>query len=166
MSLVIIKGCMMDLEKIDNELTVKELVEDMLRYPQAELPTKHTFIGDQYIREMSAIKGTLIVGHYHKFHQINMCTKGKIAVLNKDGGYTIYQAGDFFIGAPGRKIALVIEDMTWINVIATKEKDISKIEDEILDKSVLAEIDPELLKCCKVDQNSGEIILIDQRGVE
>lgn len=116
--------------------TPLQLIQKMRDMEQADCPVTHTFVGDSYIRELNVKAGTFLVGHYQKNKHINMFVKGKVAMYEADGSFKILTAPMYFIGEPGRKIGYIIEDMTWINIYATKERDIDTIENQILDKSI------------------------------
>lgn len=120
--------------------TPTELIQKTMNMPQVDCPVSHTFVNGNYIRELRVKAGTFLIGHYQKTQHINMFVKGKVALYNNDGTFKILTAPMYFIGEPGRKVGYVIEDMVWINVYATKETDVDKIEDEFLDKSVLDDI--------------------------
>lgn len=123
-----------------------ELVQKMINMPQAECPVSHTFVNGNYIRELRVKAGTFLIGHIQKTQHINMFVKGKVAMYDPDGTFKILTAPMYFIGEPGRKIGYVMEDMVWINIYATKETDVDKIENEFLDKSVLDDITIEKIK--------------------
>lgn len=111
---------------------VNTLTNYMLTLPQADAPVVHTFNDGQYIRELTAKAGLLIVGHKHKKEHINIFLKGKIALLTEDG-WKIMEAPQYFIGGATQKVAYIIEDMTWLNVHRTNLTDIDAIEAEIYD---------------------------------
>ena len=126
--------------------TPQELIQKTMNMPQVDCPVSHTFVNGNYIRELRVKAGTFLIGHYQKTQHINMFVKGKVAMYNPDGTFKILTAPMYFIGEPGRKVGFVIEDMVWINVYATKETDVDKIEDEFLDKSILDDISVEKIK--------------------
>jgi quercetin dioxygenase-like cupin family protein len=147
----------------DNRDGIVKLIEELSKLEQADMPVKHTFFNGQYIREMSAPAGTFIIGHFHKFKEINVCTKGKLALIKGPGEFEIVEAGALFIAEPGRKMAYVLEDMSWANIVVTDKTDIEEIENEFFDKSILNDIDPEILKSCKIGELSGEILLLGDK---
>ena len=126
--------------------TPKDLIQKTMNMPQVDCPVLHTFLNGNYIRELSVKAGTFLIGHYQKTQHINMFVKGKVAMYNQDGTFKILTAPMYFIGEPGRKIGYVMEDMVWINIYATQETDVDKIENEFLDKSILDDISVEKIK--------------------
>ena len=114
---------------------INDLERCMLDTPQAECPVVHHFGPGLYIREMTAAAGTLIIGHAHKGEHMNILLKGKVRILNELGVPEVLEAPAVFIAKPGRKIALVLEDMVWQNIYATTETDLDKIDELFIDKS-------------------------------
>ena len=144
--------------------TPRDLVQKMINMEQAECPVSHTFVGNSYIREINAKAGTFLVGHYQKTKHINMFVKGKVAMYEADGSFKILTAPMYFVGEPGRKVGYIIEDMTWINIYATAEKDINKIENQFLDKTIEAEIDFKKVKIDHITDHVSYREVIDRLG--
>ena len=115
-----------------------EIIEShMLNLPQAPCPVTHHFGPGTYLREVTLPKGALVIGHAHRFEQLNIMLTGKINLLTADNQLRLLEAPAIFVGPPGRKIAYVIETCTWLNAYATDERDIDKLEDMFLDKSAV-----------------------------
>lgn len=104
-------------------------------YPQAECPVRHHFGPGIYIREVLIPAGTLILGHRHKNPHTNILVKGRIKFLNDDGNVIELAGPSVIISASGRKLAFAMEDTVWQNVYATEERDVAKLEEQLLDKS-------------------------------
>jgi hypothetical protein len=106
----------------------------MLAEPQVECPVEH-FVGTGvYIRTCTMPAGTMVLGHAWKAEQINVMLKGRILVM-VGGEPKELVAPQMFVGPPGRKLAYVLEDVVWQNVVATDETDIEAIEDLIVNKT-------------------------------
>lgn len=114
---------------------VEALESHMLDYPQVDCPVIHHFGPGIYVREVHLPKGALALGHGQKFKHLNIMLKGKVAMPSPDGGLKIIQAPTIYVGQPGRKFGLILEDVVWQNVYATTETDIDKLEEMFLDKS-------------------------------
>jgi hypothetical protein len=95
----------------------------------------HHFGPGTYVREVTLPAGILAIGHAQRFEQLNIMLTGKVAILGEDGKMKELTAPMIFVGPPGRKIGYVIEETTWLNVYATDERDIDKLEAHFLDKS-------------------------------
>ena len=114
---------------------IEELESRMLEMPQAECDVKHSFGPGIYIRELRMRAGTFAVGHYQKTHHVNILMQGAVIILKDDGTTQELRAPLTFIGVPGRKVGRVTEDMVWLNVYATDETSVEKLEALFLDKS-------------------------------
>lgn len=114
---------------------VKKLEDAMLKKEQVSCPVTHSFGPGTYIREVKIPAGTLAVGHHQNFEHMNIFVKGRVTMFNDDGTIVELKAPMIFTGKPGRKIGYIHEDMTWLNVYPTDEKDIEKIEAKFLTKS-------------------------------
>jgi hypothetical protein len=107
----------------------------MLQKPQATCSVRHIFSDGLYTRELTMPAGTFAVGHYQKFEHLNVMVKGCVEVVNEDGTTTVLRAPLTFVGKPGRKVGYVHEDMVWLNVYSTNERDVDTLEATYLDKS-------------------------------
>lgn len=99
--------------------------------PQAEIPTRHCFGNNVYVREMTAPKGVLIIGKMHKYKQVNIVVKGDISVLT-EGGWKRLTSGDMFESPAGIKRAgFTHEETVWTTICGTEETDPDKAEAEL-----------------------------------
>lgn len=119
---------------MSDRIKVEEVEARLLRMPQAECPVVHHFGPGIYVREVTMPAGADVVGHRQKLKQMNIMLTGKIAMVSEDGVKEL-TAPMIFTGGPGQKMGHVIEDCTWLNVYATDETDIDKLETKLLDKS-------------------------------
>ena len=85
----------------------------------------------------------IVIGHKHKFDHLNLFIKGKIAVFETTG-VKILTAPMYFVAPPGRKIAYIIEDMTWVNIYSSTKTNVDEIEADILDLSDVPETPPNM----------------------
>ncbi len=114
---------------------VKELETAMLKHPQVKCDVVHRFGPGTYIREVNIPAGAIAVGHHQNFEHQNIFLKGRVTMFNEDGTQTELKAPMIFVAKPGRKIGYVHEDMVWLNVYATEERDVEKLEAHFLTKS-------------------------------
>ena len=99
--------------------------------PQVEVPLRHCFGNKVYVREMTAPKGSILIGKMHKFKQVNIVTKGDISVLTEDGWKRL-KSGDMFESPAGIKRAgFTHEDTVWTTICGTEETEVNKAEDEL-----------------------------------
>lgn len=123
--------------------TLEDLEAVMLKMDQAECPVTHHFGPGIYIRELRMKAGTFAIGHHQNFEQINVFIAGKVLMYLPDGSTQILAAPMTFMGKPGRKVGLVLEDVIWQNVFATDERDIEKLESMFFTKSKTWALDHE-----------------------
>ncbi len=104
--------------------------EDLMRkQPQVELKHKDHFSFGVYARELFIPKGVILTGKIHKFENLNVMTKGRMAVLIGDDVLEV-EAPFVIVSPPGTKrIAMALEDTIWLTVHGTHEKDLDKIEE-------------------------------------
>jgi hypothetical protein len=114
---------------------VLDAAEAMLKLPQVACPVRHMFAPGQYIRELCMPAGTVSIGYRQRFAQLNVIVKGRCRLRNDDGTYTELAAPMVYVGPPGRKMGIVLEDIQWLNIYATEETDVEKLEAYFLDKT-------------------------------
>ncbi len=99
------------------------------------LPLKHKFAEGMYVREIFIPKGMLIVGKIHRKSNPVFVMKGDISIFSEEGSRR-FKGGDYLISQPGAKrVGYAHEDTTWVEVFATYETDLVKLEEELIAKS-------------------------------
>jgi len=99
------------------------------------LPLKHKFAEGMYVREIFIPKGMLVVGKIHKKSNPVFVMKGDISIFSAEGKRR-FKGGDYLISQPGEKrVGYAHEDTTWVEVFATCETDLEKLEEELIAKS-------------------------------
>lgn len=122
---------------IPTNADIERLEDAMLAGPRLDLPLKHHFAPGVYVRELFVPKGTVIIGHEHRNATMNIVLAGRARVLS-GGPVAELAAGDIFTSGAGvRKVALVLEDLRWLNVLPNpdNETDNEKLEDRHIIKS-------------------------------
>ncbi len=115
--------------------TIEQLEKVMLSMPQIPCSVVHKFGPGVYMRELFLPAGAVVIGHHQNFEHINVFIKGRITFFAEDGTRTELKAPMTFVGKPGRKKAYIHEDSIWMNVYATSETDVEKLEAHFLTKS-------------------------------
>lgn len=121
--------------------TVERLEEKVSNLPNAIkgdsplLPLKHSFGDGLYVRDLTIPKGMLVIGKIHKNPTLNFLLKGEITVATEDGVKRLKAPMYFISPAGSKKVGFTHEDTVWINVHATQETDLEKIEKEFIAKS-------------------------------
>lgn len=109
-----------------------ELQNDLLKMPQVEMDLIHHFSKGLYARELHIPAGTLLVGKIHKHQSLNILSAGEISLFTEDGPKRV-KAPYTVVSAPGiKRVGFAHEDCVWITVHATEERDLDKIEDEVI----------------------------------
>jgi len=125
--------------KISRELAdpskMQEVESKMMAMEQADCPVKHHFGPGIYIREVRISAGVFSIGHHQNLEHLNHMVAGRVIMLNPDGTTSELAAPAIFTSPPGRKVGLIVEDMVWLNIYATDETDIDKLEETYLTKS-------------------------------
>lgn len=101
--------------------------------------SKHEDFGAHlYGRQLSLPAGTVVIGKIHKHPVINVLLKGKLHVVSENGKRTV-EAPCMYASEPGvKRVAYVIEDCVWANVLMTKhdsEEKLDLIEQDHIAKS-------------------------------
>jgi len=121
--------------ELTSEGSVLEVVGKMLEMEQADCPVTHHFGPNIYMRQLDIKAGTFSVGHYQKTEHLNFLVKGRVLMMLDDGSVNEVSAPYIYTGKPGRKVGLIMEDMTWLNIYSTNETDIDTLEATYLDKA-------------------------------
>lgn len=132
------------------------LVQTCFHQEQVEAQVIHRFGPGIYIREALLPAGSLIIGHTHKTEHTNIMIKGRLLILHADGTTSELVAPACFTAKPGRKIAVILEDVIWQNVYATTETDVRILEELFLDKT------DEALPALPID----EVLMLDYTADE
>lgn len=113
---------------------IESLQHEMLKFPQAELETKHYFADGMYCRELFRPATTLIVGKVHKKEHFLIIASGTIRVWTEDGMKTV-TAPFVWVSKPGTKRATyAITDATVITVHRCIETDLEKVDKDLVEE--------------------------------
>ncbi len=112
-----------------------------------ETLTSHDFCEGVYIRTLKIPKGFTVVGKIHRHACFNILLSGSIQIALTDGSSVTMTAPHVFKSEPGEKKAgFALEDTIWLNIHATEEKDLQKIEEQLIVPSFEALDAEEMLK--------------------
>ena len=95
-------------------------------------PLKHTFVDGAYVREITMPKGALLTSKIHKVCHPYFVLKGDVSVLTEKGVQRIKAPYSGITPAGTKRILYIHEETVWTTVHVTKEKDLEKIEEEII----------------------------------
>lgn len=100
-----------------------------------------------YGRELQIPAGSVVVGHIHKYENMNVLLEGEMIVDTEDGPKRV-GPGFLIVSPPGTKrAAYAITDCRWLTIHGTHETDIDKIEQQFI-----AHTEQEYLSFCAVQQ--------------
>ena len=121
----------MIIQATEKEASLKNIEDEMLKYPQIEAPLKHNFADGVYVRELHIPKGSLIMGKRHRYETCNILLKGKLAMyMGRGEPSNVIEAPLIFNSKPGvKKFAFALEDTIFLNIHPTNETDVDKIEE-------------------------------------
>lgn len=114
---------------------IQRATKELLKLPQAECPVVHSFGPGVYIRQITMPARVGAIGRAHRFEHMNVMLKGRALVMQADGSIKELVAPLTFVGQPGQKIGAILEEMVWLNIYATTETDIEKLEAELFEPS-------------------------------
>lgn len=97
----------------------------------------HHFAPGIYAREMRVPAGAVITSKVHKFENLSILSKGRMALYMEDGTVREVSAGFHIVAPPGaRRVAFVLEDAVWTCMHNTDERDLKKIEAHFIAQDV------------------------------
>lgn len=110
---------------------IDKLEVELKKHPQVQIPVKHTFGKNIYMREIFLPAGLILTGKVHKYESMHIIQFGKMVVTTEEGQRMI-EGPCTHHSMPGVKRAgIVIEDTLWItvhtidNVNKMKEEDMA-----------------------------------------
>lgn len=103
---------------------------------KVDIETMHLFCKGLYARTVLMTAGSIVVGKIHKCEHVVVVSKGRARVNADELGETFdIGPGSVFVCPPGsRRTLLILEDMLWTTIHATNERDLVKLEEELIAK--------------------------------
>ena len=104
----------------------------------------HHYANGLYAREITIPAGTVLTGKVHKTEHLNIISAGRITVWTEQGMRTI-SAPFTMVSQPGTKrVGYAHEDTVWTTIHATTERDLEKLEAELIEPEYLIAEDAKL----------------------
>jgi hypothetical protein len=113
---------------------VQALEAELLKMPQADIITEHTFLPAIYERKITIPAWTVLTGAAHKTDYHVRLEKGTIAVNTEDGVKTFTGPFEFAACAGLQRAGRVFEEeVIWVDIYDNPDncKDILKLEDRL-----------------------------------
>jgi hypothetical protein len=107
---------------------IHALEEEIAKLPPVETKTTHQFAKGLYIRSLFIPAGTFLTGKLHKSEHLSICAQGDITVLTPEGMKRVQAPHVVVCPAGTKRAAYTHTDTLWINVHATHERDLDKLE--------------------------------------
>lgn len=131
------------------ELTVPESVDDLERrmlaardnpilhfLTEQEVVTRHFFAPGLYARSVTRPAGAFLIGHRHRTEHMNIVLHGRMVVYMDGVVKEVCGPSLPFVSKAGaRKATYALEESTLITFHPTKETDLDKLEDELVEKT-------------------------------
>jgi quercetin dioxygenase-like cupin family protein len=109
---------------------LEQAIRDELPLLEGEVLHHHSY--GVYGRELRVKAGSVIVGHIHKFTNMNVLLEGEMSVVTDDGPVRV-GPGFLVVSPPGTKRAAYAHtDCRWLTVHGTHETDLEKIEQQFI----------------------------------
>lgn len=99
--------------------------------------TFHHFAQGVYGRELRIPAGTRVMGKVHRHSTLNILAAGELAVTTPDGPQVLKAPAIFVSPAGTRKLGMAITDCVFLNVHASQETDLEKLEAELIEPDEL-----------------------------
>lgn len=113
--------------------SVMALKAEVLKLPQVELPTTHTFHGGMYCRQVWRPAGTVIIGKVHKKEHFYLVVEGTISVTTDDGVVTV-TGPHLLCSTPGTSRAVYAEtDALCMTIHRTDAVDVEAAEADLVE---------------------------------
>ena len=115
------------------ESRVRALQDELIKLPQYEPLTTHTFHAGMYCREVFREAGVLVVGKVHKKEHFYMIVSGTVAITTDDGVQEI-TGPRLLCSKPGTKRAVyAITDALCMTFHRTDATDVESAEEELVE---------------------------------
>ena len=114
---------------------VQRLQADMLASENAVDLSGHTFhhfADGVYGRELRIPAGVAVIGKMHRHSTLNVLAAGELAVTTPDGPQVLKAPAIFVSPAGAKKLGVAITDCVFLNVHASRETDLDKLEAELI----------------------------------
>lgn len=118
-----------------------KLEDAMKRHPNALIgdndknPLKHSFADGCYIREIFNPAHELIVTKIHKLAHPYFLLEGEMSILTEEGVKRIKAPHYGITPAGTKRVIFTHTDCVFVTVHVTKERDLTKIEEEVIAKT-------------------------------
>lgn len=114
----------------EQAFALEQSIRKELQLIDGEVVHHHSY--GVYGRELRVPAGSVIVGHIHKYENMNVLLEGEMSVVTDEGVKRV-GPGFMVVSPPGTKrSAYAHTDCRWLTVHGTHETDVDKIEAQFI----------------------------------
>ncbi len=104
-----------------------------------DIPLEHSFVNGMYTRKVVLPPGTIIIGAIHRDDHIGIMSKGRMRYVTEfDGVQELSGACVIKAKAGTKRVAYIIEEVTWTTVHRTDAATVEEAEKELIAESYSA----------------------------
>lgn len=123
---------MNDLKAQGNMPYILAVEQELLKYPQHDLPVEHHRVKGVYARSLFIPAGTLLTGKIHNFESIGILAQGTLRITNGEDSVVV-SAPYVTVDKPGiKRLGYAETDCVFISVHRTDAENIPDIENELV----------------------------------
>jgi hypothetical protein len=115
-----------EIQRIQADMLASDAVVDLTDN------TFHHFAEGVYGRELRIPAGIAVVGKMHRHSTLNVLAAGQLAVTTPDGPKVLEAPAIFVSPAGCKKLGIALTDCVFLNVHASRETDLDKLEAELI----------------------------------
>ena len=115
-----------DVQRLQADMLASENTVDLSGH------TFHHFADGVYGRELRIPAGVAVIGKMHRHSTLNVLAAGELAVTTPDGPQVLKAPAVFVSPAGAKKLGVAITDCVFLNVHASRETDLDKLEAELI----------------------------------
>lgn len=120
-----------EIQRIQSDMLASEGAIDLTEN------TFHHFAHGVYGRELRIPAGVALVGKMHRHSTLNVLAAGQLAVTTPDGPRVLTAPAIFVSPAGCKKLGVALTDCVFLNVHASHETDLEKLEAELIEPEEL-----------------------------
>lgn len=119
-------------QNIERRQQLRSLEQQILSHTQLEFQYKHTFSNGTYAREVFIPKGSLVIGHIHKYGNITILSQGDLSVFTEEGTARFVAPFTWVAKAGVKHAVYANEDTTLITIHPVNTTNIDDIEKDLI----------------------------------
>jgi hypothetical protein len=114
-----------------------QLERELMKLPQADIQTAHTFGPGFYARTITIPAGVVLTGKVHATEHLFIVSKGDITLVTEDGRKRVQAPYQAVCRAGTKRAGYAHTEVVCTNVHITTETDLDKLEAELIEPEAL-----------------------------